>query len=97
MNVTFPVCVSSDTHNNTCNTFSSTVQPSQFNIKISKIVLKLYRIFCRKHPFHSKKLPFYLIWIQKDFMFGCFQVTTVYGNVPKSGDENNAGVSTSIL
>jgi len=30
-------------------------------------------------------------------MFGFFQVSTVYKNVPKSGDINTAGVSTSNL
>jgi len=66
-------------------------------IKISKVVLKLYCVLCRQHLFHSKEPPFYLMWIQKYFMFGFFQVSTVYENVPSSGDGNAAGVSTSHL
>ena len=56
----------------TYNAFSSVVQPSRSNIKISKITPKLYCIVCHQHPFYSKELPFYLIWIQKNFMFGFF-------------------------
>jgi hypothetical protein len=56
----------------TYNAFTSAVQPSRFNIKVSEITPKLYCIVCHQHPFYSKELPFYLIWIQKDFMFGFF-------------------------
>ena len=51
---------------------SSVVWSSQFNTKISKITAKLYFIVCHQHPCHSKELLFYLIWIQKHFIFDLF-------------------------
>jgi hypothetical protein len=57
----------------TCNiALSSVVWSSQFNTKISKITAKLYFIVCHQHPCHSKELLFYLIWIQKHFIFDLF-------------------------
>lgn len=60
--------------NSTCNASSSAAQPSQFNTKISQITAKLHAIVCHQHLFHSQQLCFYLIWIQKGFIFDfCFR------------------------